>query len=299
MKFSHLVTAFYCEPWHLKPEVHSQWGRLLHEHIKGREITSPVFPRTRQTYGDPNRGCRAIVGPVDAESGEALVPQMEVCGPVAIIPVQGVLGRKLSMLDLWCGGCDYEHIAAFCDMAMGDDEIKTVIFDFNSPGGSARGVLECAQEITELTAVKRTIAYTADTMASAAYFLASQCSEIHASPTSTVGSIGTILACIDDSRAWEIEGYKLELFTSSQLKATGMSGKPFTDADRAYLTERMQQADLWIKDAVHRGRPNIPESLDIGQWFYGQYAVALGIVDGIVSCIDDVVSAAFAEHSGK
>jgi len=182
---------------------------------------------------------------------------------------------------------------------LADPSIKTVIFDINSPGGSTRGALECAGVIAKLTLAKETIAYSSDCCCSAAYWLASQCGEIIAAPSATIGNVGTILACVDDSRQWEIAGLKLELFVSSPLKATGWSGKPFTDADRAYLQERMEQADAWIKEAVQRGRPNIPEGFDLGQWFFGQYAMPVGLVDALSPCIEDVVAAVFAEQSGK
>jgi ClpP class serine protease len=82
-----------------------------------------------------------------------------------------------------------------------------------------------------------------------------------------VGNVGTILCGVDSSANWAQQGLKLELFTSSPLKATGVAGKPWTEADRAYLTERMLQADARIKAAVRSGRPQIctsPPSMAAG-----------------------------------
>jgi signal peptide peptidase SppA len=294
MKYSHIVPAFYCEPWHLRPDIHASFGRLLVEHMKGREIEGVAHQRTALPYADCGKAGRQIVGPIDTETGQPYVPQMEVFGSIAIIPVQGVLGKKLSMLDLYCGGCDYAHISEFIEMAASDPEIKSVIFDFDSPGGQAKGAPECAEQVAKLSAIKSTIAFTDGMLCSAAYFLGSQCGEILATRTSTVGSIGTILAVVDSSRQWEIEGLKLELFASGPLKATGADGKPFTDADRAYLQERMEQADSWIKDAVRKGRPSIAEEALQGQWFYGQFALGLGVIDAVAEDLDAVITAAMA-----
>ena len=99
------------------------------------------------------------------------------------------------------------------------------------------------------------------------------------------------LAGVDSSANWAAEGFKLELFTSSPLKATGIDGKPWTDADRAYLTERVLQADARIKAGVRAGRPRLSESALDGRWFFAENALELGVVDAIASDIEEVLSA--------
>lgn len=277
------------------PERHAAFGRLLLQHLQGTKIEGPVHRREHPGYGArmlQSTQDQPLVGPV-YDDGSPVIPQMEVFGPLAVIPVQGVLGKGMSCLDLMCGGCDYSHIAQFIELAKANPAVQTVIFDIDSPGGSAQGAPECASVVADLAASKDTIAFTDDCCCSAAYFLASQCGEIAATNTAIVGSIGTVLAAQDTSREWEMKGIKLELFTSSPLKAAGMDGKPWTDADRAFFTERMNQADSWIKGSVRNGRPQIAEEALQGQWFYAQFALQLGVVDVLVSSIDDVVAAAF------
>jgi protease-4 len=216
---------------------------------------------------------------------------MSIIGPLAIIPVHGVLGKNLSYLDLWCGGCDYCYVSEFAEQSMNDPSIESIVFDFDTPGGMAAGCQECAADIAALAKAKPTFAFTENQCCSAGYWLASQCHELWAAPTAMVGNVGTILCGVDSSANWAQQGLKLELFTSSPLKATGVAGKPWTDADRAYLTERMLQADARIKSAVRAGRPQLRESALDGRWFFAENSLTLGVVDAIASNLEEVLEA--------
>ena len=296
MKYAHLLNAFYASPWHVRPECWAQWHQVLQRSLSGQEVTPVVIQKTTgkgYTYGQHFGGTqRPIVGPV--EDGVPLIEQMIVVGPIAIIPVHGVLGKKLSYLDLWCGGCDYSYVSEFAEQAMHDPMIESVVFDFDTPGGMSAGCGECGADIAALSRVKPTVAFTENQCCSAGYWLASQCREFWATPTAVVGNVGTILCGVDSSANWAQEGYKLELFASSPLKATGVDGKPWTPEDRAYLQERMMQCDARIKAAVQTGRPQIkPEALD-GRWFFAENSLDLGVVDAIAADLDEALSALLA-----
>lgn len=297
MKYAHLLNVFYADPWHLRSEYWHNFHELLQRAMAGQDVQA--HPRSHLAAADrlPElshfagaQAQRPIVGPVDRETGTPIVEQMFTAGPVAIIPVHGVLGNKLSLIDLYCGSVDYTHIAQFVRMADGEPGIEAIMFDFDSPGGMSAGCMECAEVIEELSSRKPTFAFVDGKCCSAAYWLASQCKELWATRTSQIGNVGTILAGVDSSANWAQEGYKLELFTSSPLKATGTPGKPWTDADRSYLQERMQQADDRIKNAVKRGRPQMdPTTLD-GRWFWAENSVELGVCDAIAADLEQAVT---------
>jgi ClpP class serine protease len=314
MKYAHILQAFYGEPWHLRPDYWRQYHVILQRAVEGQEV-SPILHRGagKKHLAFLNHGLETrsqtplpIIGPtVTAEDGTVipLVQQMEVFGSIALIPVQGVLGRHLSRLDLICGGVDYEHVTAFTALAGALPEVTDVVYLIDSPGGMSAGCLECASAIDQLMRAgkrKRTYTYTENVCCSAAYWLASRTADIIASPTAQVGNVGTILCGEDNSEQWGMEGRKLELFASSPLKATGTDGKAWTDEDRAYLRERMLQCDARIKAAVLSGRAGRidPTSLD-GRFFFaeigagapGQSGLSVGMVDDIASCLDEVLAA--------
>lgn len=295
MKYAHLLSAVYGTPWHLRSENWFTFHTVLQKALAGEDV-SPVAPiaahaaaRHLQLSQYGASAPRPIVGPVC--DGTPLVPQMLVIEQLAIIPAHGVLGKKLAALDLVCGGCDYLYLTEFVEQARADASISQVLFDFDSPGGMSSGCGECGDSIARLTAEKPTVAFTEGQCCSAAYWLASQCSEIWAAPTAMVGNIGTVMCAVDNSAEWTMAGRKLELFASSPLKATGANGKPWSDADRAYMQERLEQCDARIKSAVKRGRPQIADAALDGRWFFGENCADLGVIDAVAADLDEVIQA--------
>jgi ClpP class serine protease len=291
MKYAHLLNAFYGEPWHLRGEYWHNFHQLLQSALAGQEVQpdARLFNKVPSHYSTALPG-RPIVGPVNS-AGEPLIPQMQVAGPLAIIPVYGVLGKRLNQLDFYFGGCDYNHVSEFVRAAREDSSIEVVMLDFNSPGGRTAGCMECANDIAALTEAKPTVAFTEDQCCSAAYWLASQCREFWATSTAIVGSIGTIFCGVDNSAQWAQEGRKLELFASSPLKAAGADGKPWTDEDRDYYRERVAQADHRIKTGVKSGRAQLNEAAMDGRWFFAENSLSLGVVDAIVRDLDEAIAA--------
>lgn len=287
MRFAQLLTRFYFEPWYLRPDVHSAFGQILQQHLAGDQRTTQRV-HAHQTV--PYQPGRPIVGPV--EGGQPLVPQMTVEDGVAIIPVWGVLGKRLDWLELYCGGCDYEHVAAFAQMALTDPTIESVIFDFNSPGGMAQGIPEIEPTLAELSAAKPTLGYTDTQCCSAAYRLAAHCREIYASPSAAVGSIGTVLAAVDNSKEWENKGWVLELFASGALKAIGMDGKKWTDAERNHLREKMERKQAQFLAVMSAYRPQVAAESMQGQWFDGDEAESRGLVDGLANTLAELTAGA-------
>ena len=185
----HILSAFYGEPWHLRAQEWHNFDALLQRVLHGAPVETPkvepvqFLPTPLAAITSPNQ--RPIVGPV-GEGGRPIVPQMEIVGPIAIIPVYGVLGRHLPMLQLLCGGCDYSYVETFVQMAAEDPTIAVVIFDYSTPGGQASGCAECAESIAALDKIKPTIGFAQKVCASAGYWLASQNRQFLASATAIV-----------------------------------------------------------------------------------------------------------------
>jgi ClpP class serine protease len=285
MKYAHLLTAFFCEPWNLRPDYHANFSRILQRHLAGESAPAAVFNAQREPLAALSRDQR-IIGPTC--DGQPVVPQMAVFGGVAIVPVYGVLGRRLSMLDLACGGVDYEHLSAFFEMAESDPAVSLVVLDFDSPGGRVSGLPECAAALASLAAAKPVFAYTSGLCCSAAYYLACYARQVFASPSAQVGNIGTRLACVDDSEAWKMEGLSLELFASGPIKAAGTPGKQWTEEDRAYFRGIMERARDDFFSVVRTNRPQVAEECFDGRWTNtGAEALAAGLADGAYFAEDD------------
>jgi ClpP class serine protease len=66
---------------------------------------------------------------------------------VAVVPVYGVISQRASMFDDISGGASVEQIAKQLRLAMANPEVKAIVMDFDTPGGSVYGIDELAQEI--------------------------------------------------------------------------------------------------------------------------------------------------------
>lgn len=199
-------------------------------------------------------------------------------GTTAIVPVFGVIGKHLSSLELFCGGCGVDQICSVLDAAAQDDEVEQILMWYHTPGGVVTGVPEAARFIRAVDEIKPVYAYTDGMMCSAGYWLASQCRNIFASPSSDVGSIGVYLSWINAREAYEAEGLKLELFKAGEFKAMGHPLKDLTDAEADML-----QADvdyIWSEfKAACTSRRTLAESTMQGQTFSYAAQLETGLVD--------------------
>ena len=259
MRHHHIANRIYSDPWHLFP-------------AKLQELTI-AFERHS---ADPSS--RISLSAADEED-DCPEQEVEVFAGIALIEVHGVLGRRLSSMEMLCGGFDTTILTEQLRQIADDPTIHTLVLDFDSPGGMAAGNSACADAIRNVAAKgKKCLAYASGDCCSAAYYLACACDEIHADPDSRVGSISTICHGVDTSRAWAMQGRELKLFSTGKFKATGMDGKAWTAEEEAYLMNRVSLMDTEFKSFVSSRRPGLPADAMEGQWWYARHAPA-GLVD--------------------
>ena len=109
---------------------------------------------------------------------------------VAVISVFGPLVRRSNLFADISGATSYSGIAKDLGEAIRNPEVKSILLDINSGGGSIDGCQELVSHITEARNTKPIRAYIGGTGCSAAYWLASACEKIYAAETSITGSIG-------------------------------------------------------------------------------------------------------------
>jgi signal peptide peptidase SppA len=207
---------------------------------------------------------------------------------IAVIPVQGMIGKRVGALEKTSGVTDIDEVSALFNVAMADSSVRGVLFDIDSPGGTVGGVMELAENIRFSRNEKPVWAFTEGDMDSAAYWIGSAASHIAATKSASVGSIGVYLPLLDSTRAFEMAGYKQEVIKSGNLKAIGVPGTPLADDQRAYLQSQVDFLYAQFKAAVIEGRGrNVPDEAMQGQAFYTEQAQGFGLVDDVVSGIND------------
>jgi len=153
----------------------------------------------------------------------------------AIIPIHGTLAPRMNALSEVSGGATYEQASQALAQCVADPNVGTIVFDIDSPGGSVLGASEFAREVLAARTKKRIVAHANFEMCSAAYWIASCATEIVASPSSMVGSIGVYSIHEDLSHALEQLGVKLTYISAGKFKVDGNDAEPLSDSARARL----------------------------------------------------------------
>nr|WP_157872579.1 S49 family peptidase [Bradyrhizobium sp. ORS 278] len=235
-------------------------------------------------------GClaRAIAREEQRAAAVASVPTQP--SKIALISVSGPLTPRGS----WYGS-SLAQIAAQVARAAADADVGSIILDVDSPGGTVAGTAEAAAAVAEAAQRKPCVACVNTLAASAAYWIASQASEIVMTPSADVGSIGAMVMHVDYSKALEDAGITVTMIRSEQSpkKNEAHPFGPLSDEARANLQSRVNDAGADFIRAVASGRrvtqSKVKEDFGQGRMFGAREAVARGMVDRI-STFDELVS---------
>ncbi len=176
--------------------------------------------------------------------------------------------------------------AAMIKVAEADDTIETVLFDFRTPGGAVNGVPELGSQIARMH--KNTIGFSDSECCSGGIWLAMQCEQFFCTTSATVGSIGVWCAYLDISRQMANEGVKMNAISAGKFKLLGAYWRAMTDEERAMLQADVDRIYAQFEDAVGLHR-EISDEFMQGQVFDGEKACEIGLCDGLVDGIGDLL----------
>lgn len=255
MRFQRIIEAVYFQPWFITLHAHAAVCRLVEAKAARAELDFSDFIQQREPMQIDGNG-------------------------VAHIHVLGVLGQGLLPIEKSCGCTDYDDVASDIALATGEGA-RGFFFKIDSGGGTCNGCIECARVISAITVPK--IAHTRTLIGSAAYALAVGCDQIFCTPSSMVGSIGTIMPWVDAAAAWESMGLKFAPITNegADLKATG-HGPSLTPAQLEFLQEVTDDYAAQFVGHVRAHRAPNEEVFRAGH-YVGPRALEYGLVDGLAS----------------
>jgi len=217
---------------------------------------------------------------------------------VALIELSGPLLQRPSSMS---GGTSTIFARRCVRMAMVDDQVSGIVLLIDSPGGQSSGLGCLADDVKMAATKKTTVAYLSSMCASAAYWVASQCSAIVASPYAQVGSIGVYTLLMDDTKACDYEGLAFTLVSSGGIKGKWATGQPVDDE---LVEDAQREVDAVFGDfvaAVARGRSLSTaqvKSVGTGHCWRADEAIALGLVDA-TGTEDDVLSELIAARAAR
>jgi protease IV len=190
---------------------------------------------------------------------------------VARVTVSGVITDDRKMQEL------IEKIAKA-------DQVKAVILDINSPGGTTTGGEATYDAIRRLAKKKPVVAVCGTLATSAAYIVALATDRIFVYGNTITGSVGVIFQWVEVTQLLQTLGLKVEEVKSGPLKAVPSPFEPTDERTRALTEEMVQEAKVWFVDLVSKRRnieaASVPGLTD-GRIYSGRQAVELKLVDEI------------------
>ena len=222
-------------------------------------------------------------------NNRSIVPMVVEDG-VAVITVSGVLEGGMVSDDecYWWGRVIMEAIKKSIEVAMSEG-VETVVLKIDSPGGTVKGTMELAEWIYRLREEVKVYAYVEGVATSAAYWIASACEKVYATPTSEVGSIGVVSVIYDDEEFFKKIGIKKKEVVNEGSEKKNLDY--FSEEGRKHLQKKLNEiAELFfITVARNRGSnvDEVKEKYGKGDSFLAEKASAVGMIDGVLGNYDD------------
>ncbi|MFZ5719210.1 MAG: S49 family peptidase [Pseudomonadota bacterium] len=208
---------------------------------------------------------------------------------IAVVPLRGLLVPRT--INGWFGripGMDAFRSALGAAAANAD--VAAIVLDVNSPGGTYAATPETAEAVRRVAAVKPVIAMVDTLAASAAYFIASQATEVVVTPSGELGSIGVVAVHQEGSKMFEDIGIRTTIIRSRASKADVNPYEPLTEEARAALEASVAEADAEFLKAVGKGRnmtvAQVRQLVDdngLGRAVGAKQGVSLGLADRVAT----------------
>lgn len=206
-------------------------------------------------------------------------PAVEHVGKISLIHIRGFLAYNAPPYHEYLGNTNYSTIQKELDDAIARNQ-ETVIFVIDSPGGYAQGTQELADAIK--AAPVETIAFVEGQACSAAYWLASACAHIIASPSARLGSIGAISTYVDTTRMYQQAGIDVYTYTNQEAKFKALDTPP-TAEQTTYMQERINIIGSKFINTIKANRPDINESAFTASVYYSEESQEFGLSDDVMT----------------
>jgi len=229
------------------------------------------------------------------DSGEDFNPSdyglLTVSDGVGVVNIQGSMVTNAPLWASYFGVIGYNTIKDTLTYAAQDPDIKSILLNIDSGGGSASGVDSVAALINKIsTDYKPVTSFSEGTMCSAAFWIGAAADNLYATRLATVGSIGVIAVSMEYTGAMEKDGVTATVFRAGKYKALGT---PYEKMDEKAAAEIQSKLDVLYDEfisniATERGLPTstAKTSWGEGRTFLGFQGEAIGLVDAITTFED-------------
>lgn len=198
-----------------------------------------------------------------------------------VLPVHGLLVSRGAHVDMCETMTSYEHLRNQLQAAVDDPMVERIALDIDSPGGSATGAFEFAADLRAMSLIKPITAVVNFTAHSAGYLIASACSEVVVSRTSSVGSVGVIAKHMDRSEMEAKAGIKVTTVYAGAHKNDLSPHEPMSEQSFKLLQSLVDDSYQMFTEAIaeYRGIGLQAVRATEAGVYRGQSAIDVGFAD--------------------
>lgn len=201
-------------------------------------------------------------------------------GNVALIPIEGVILGTEDSQSFFESASFSLDIVELIEKAHKNPNIKAIILEINSPGGSALASEEIANAIKKTN--KTTVAWIREVGASGAYWVASSAEHVVASRVSITGSIGVIASYLEFPGLLERYNVTYQRLVSGKYKDIASPFKEMTSEEKAIFQQNLDAIRDYFASEVAKNRNINKKEIDKianGLFYIGAQAKELGLID--------------------
>lgn len=184
-----------------------------------------------------------------------------------------------------------EEISTVLGVATQKDE---VVINVESPGGLVHGYGFAAAQLIRLRTAGIPLTICVDQVAaSGGYLMACTADKIIASPFALIGSIGVVAQVPNFNKLLKKHDVDFKEYTAGDYKRTVSLFGEITEKGETKFKEQLEQTHDMFKSFVAQYRPKLDiAKVSTGEYWYGQMALGLGLVDEIKTSDEYLLSKA-------
>ena len=210
---------------------------------------------------------------------------------VALIPIHGEISNGSKT--------DADHINPLIKKACDDKNVKAIVLDIDSPGGSpteANRIITQVQQCKKAHPKKKVDALISELAASAAYMIAIHTDKIYAGKFAMVGSIGALIMYFDASDLANRLGIHQQIIRTRPLKGGPSMWTPTSEEDTKVNKEMVDTAGkMFLADVIKSRGDKLhvdSKTLYSGRMWIADKALKMGLVDQI-AVLEDLKAGVF------
>ncbi len=203
----------------------------------------------------------------------------------------------------WSAGT-YSRLRATIEAFIDREDVNCLVIEINSPGGDVNGLFECCEYIAKAKEARPIHAHVTGMCCSAAYAIASSCTDISATQTSEIGSVGVYAQAYDDTEYLKKEGILSRIFRSKNAEKKNAS--PFSEEGAADIQAKIDYFEDCFYTVLSEGRgmdrEKCIEDFGHGSVFLASDALERNMIDSVMAydeLINKLTSSENEEDEGE